>query len=71
MIRGNKRTPNLTAYAGKWVAFSDNKVIAAGSSLPEVMRKLPARTRALKPSLFLVPRQDEGPYVLVTILPLC
>ena len=71
MARGDRRTPDVAAYAGKWVAFSNNKVIAAGSSLPEVMRKLPLRTRALKPSVFLVPRQDEGPYVLVMIPPLC
>ncbi len=72
MSRREKGTPNLTAYAGRWVALSDRKIVAAGSSLAEVMRKLPARSTArLKPSLFLVPRQDEGPYVLVMILPRC
>ena len=66
--RGNKGSPNLAAYAGKWVAFSKSRVIAAGASLPEVMRKVHARKPPLIPSVFLVPRRDEGPYVLV-ILP--
>lgn len=71
MARSDKRTLNVAAYAGKWVAFSKNKILAAGSSLPEVMRKLPPRSRALKPAVFLVPRQDEGPYVLFLIPPAC
>jgi len=67
MTRRTKQTPNLAAYAGKWVALSSNQVVAVGSSLPEVMRKLPARRLRLQPSVFLVPRRDEGPYVLVLI----
>lgn len=71
MARKGKQAPNLAAYAGKWVAFSSNRVVASGSSLPEVMRKLPAAQRRLKPSLFLVPRRDEGPYVLIVLPPEC
>lgn len=58
---------NLALYAGKWVALSRNRVVAVGTSLPEVMRKLPARRPRSQPSVFLVPRRDEGPYVLVTL----
>lgn len=73
MARGVKRFPDLVAYAGKWVAFSDRRVVATGSSLSEVMRKLPASRAASrsKPSVFLVPRRDEGPYVLALIFPAC
>lgn len=65
MTRKGKHAPTLTAYAGKWVAFSNNRVIAVGPSLPEVMGKLSTRTPRPKVSVFLVPRRDEGPYVLV------
>lgn len=71
MARRDKTIPNLAAYAGKWVAFLNNRVVAAESSLPEVMRKLTARATRQKSSVFLVPRQDEGPYVLVIISPRC
>ena len=71
MARRTKRTPDLVAYAGKWVALSRNRVLVAGRSLPEVMRKLPPRAARLRPSVFLVPRRDEGPYVLVMLPPGC
>jgi len=69
MARRAKRFPNLTAYAGKWVAFSKNRIIAVGPSLPAVMRKLPTRTPRRQSSVFLVPRRDEGPYILVIVPP--
>lgn len=65
MIQRTKRIPNLAAYAGKWVALSRNRVVAVGTSLPDVMRKVPPRRPRPQPSVFLVPRRDEGPYVLV------
>ena len=60
-------TPDLARYAGKWVAMSRNHIVAVGASLPEVMRKLPSRRPRPKPSVFLVPRRDEGPYALLII----
>ena len=65
MAKRFKNTTNLAAYAGKWVALSRNRIVAVGTSLPEVMRKVPSRAPRLHPSVFLVPRRDEGPYVLV------
>ena len=60
------KTQNLAAYAGKWVVLSPtNRVVAAGFSLSEVVRKLPPSHSRTSPSVFLVPRRDEGPYVLV------
>ena len=63
--KSSHREPDLAAYAGKWVALSRKRIVAVGSSLPDVMRKLPSRPSPLTPSLFLVPRRDEGPYVLL------
>jgi len=71
MARQRKKTSNLAVYAGRWVAFSNNRVVAVGPSLPEVMRKLSTRSPRLKPSVFLVPRRDEGPYVLVIATSVC
>lgn len=69
--RRRQRTPDLAAYAGKWVAFSKNRIVASGASLPEVMRKVPRPTSRVKPTVFLVPRRDEGPYVLVIVRQAC
>lgn len=66
--RQNGGSPDLAAFAGKWVALSRNRVVAVGASLPDVMRKLPARAPRVRPSVFLVPRRDEGPYVLPVVL---
>lgn len=71
MPKGRKRTLDVAAYAGQWVALSDDRVIEAGASLPDVMRKLPAHRLRRSPSVFLVPRQDEGPYVLVIVRRAC
>ena len=72
MMRRDRRTPDLAAYAGKWVALSKNRVVAVDSSLPELMRKVsPPRRSRLQPSVFLVPRRDEGPYVLAIVRHRC
>ena len=66
MARRLKRTPDLAAYAGRWVAFANDHVVAVGASLPEVMHKVDLRTPRRNASVFLVPRRDEGPYVLLS-----
>lgn len=71
MRRRGQRFLNLAAYAGKWVVLSRDRVVGVGDSLPEVMRNIPAHTSRADSSAFLVPRRDEGPYVLVVIPPLC
>lgn len=71
MSKVRKRTLDLAAYAGRWVVLSDDRVLAAGVSLSDAMRKLPARKPGRTSSVFLVPRQDEGPYVLVIPLRRC
>jgi hypothetical protein len=63
--RTKKHRTNLAGYAGKWVALARDQVIAMAPSLPELMRKVPRQTSRRQPSVFLVPRRDEGPYVLL------
>lgn len=68
-----KQKPNLSLYAGRWVALKKGKVIAAGNTIQDI-KKYVVRERndqtplAELPSAFKVPRKDEGPYVLFFIL---
>ncbi|GEM_PF-1900726 len=55
---------NLERFAGKWVAFLDRQVIESGGTLPSLMEKLKRKKFKQKPSVMLVPRKDEGPYIL-------
>ncbi len=72
MKKVNVSTKNIGQYAGKWVVIDPKKdqIIAVGSTLKEISplvthsvdeKKLPV---GLAPFSFLVPRKDEGPYVL-------
>ena len=58
---------NLERYAGKWVALVDGRVVESAAELPILMRKIKTKRLKRRPSVFLVPRKDEGPYVLITI----
>ena len=54
----------LERYAGKWVAFIEEKVVAFANSLEELEKKIKKIKPKKEPVYFLVPRKDEGPYVL-------
>ena len=54
----------LERYAGKWVAFIEEKVVAFANSLEELEGKIKKIKPKKEPVYFLVPRKDEGPYVL-------
>jgi hypothetical protein len=54
----------VVAFAGKWVALIDGKVIESASSLDMLMMKVRRTKVGRKPSIMLVPRKDEGPYIL-------
>ena len=58
---------NLERYAGKWVALVDGQVVEHAVELPILMRKIREKRFKRRPSVFLVPRKDEGPYVLIVI----
>lgn len=59
-----RRGTDLAAYSGQWVALMGNRVVAHAPSLPAVLAQARRAKRGAKPSFFLVPRKDEGPYVL-------
>lgn len=68
VLQEKRRLKDLARYSGKWVAFIDGKVIASGETLKELMEKVRKKGLEEKVSVFLVPRKDEGPYILVVIL---
>ena len=53
----------LDRYAGEWVAFARGKIVAHGGSLTRLMEKVRGLKKVTKPSVLLVPRKREGPYV--------
>ena len=62
-----RKRQNLNKYEGKWVALVDGKVVESAIGLPILMRKIKERRFRKRPSVFLVPRKDEGPYVLMVV----
>lgn len=54
----------LGRFAGKWVALLDDEVIESAATLSNLMAKVRRRRLTRKPSVMLVPRKDEGPYIL-------
>lgn len=57
----------LDLYAGKWVAFVEEKIVAYHENLSDLMREIDSKGLRKKASVFLVPRKDEGPYVLIIL----
>lgn len=55
----------LAKYAGKWIAVLNNKLIASGHSLFGVTEAIKRKDIKGLPLITMVPRKDEGPYVLV------
>jgi len=66
VTKSNKKVTPLDKYAGKWVAFDeDEKIVAFGNTLEEVANKIEKMKLKKRAVYFLVPRKDEGPYILV------
>ncbi|OHB18448.1 MAG: hypothetical protein A2666_05180 [Parcubacteria group bacterium RIFCSPHIGHO2_01_FULL_47_10b] len=63
----SKSTKNLNRYAGQWVVFVDNAIIAHDKALNEAMSHARKKGLHKKASVFLVPRKDEGPYILTAL----
>ena len=72
MKKVNASTKNIGQFAGKWIVIDPKKekIIAVGSTMKEINhlvthsvkdKTLPA---GQAPFSFLVPRKDEGPYIL-------
>jgi hypothetical protein len=64
LLKTKQKTVPLDKYSGKWVAFIDNRVIAWANTLKELALKIKKMALKKKPVYFLVPRKDEGPYIL-------
>lgn len=72
MKKINVSTKNMGRYAGKWVVIDPvkNQIIAAGETMRDIASLVThaAEEKTLPvgkaPFSFLVPRKDEGPYVL-------
>ena len=62
--KDKKSRINLTPYAGRWVALVNQEVKAKAQSLPALMEQLKKKNIVEKASVMLVPRKDEGPYIL-------
>lgn len=66
-IIAQRKRQNISKYEGKWVALLDGKVVESAMELSMLMQKIKGKRFKKRPSVFLVPRKDEGPYVLVLL----
>ena len=57
MSRGSIRWDKLKMYSGSWVAVADEKVLASGKSLKDVMETVEAIDR--KALVFQVPEEEK------------
>lgn len=72
MKKLNFSTSQIGKFEGKWVAIDTKKqkIIAVGETLKEIAPYVSGKIsekKKIMASAFLVPRKDEGPYVLFTI----
>lgn len=63
LIKTERSAMLLDRYAGEWIAFADGKVVAHQNTLKRLMEKLKNLKNVKKPSVLLVPKKSEGPYV--------
>ena len=63
-VKAKKRVVDLEHYAGKWVAFINNQPVIFEKDLNTLMQKVKKHRFPKEPSIMLVPRKDEGPYIL-------
>jgi len=64
LLKKNKQKISLDRYAGQWVALLDGKIVGAEKTLEKLMKKIKKKKLTKSPSVLLVPREDEGPYIL-------
>jgi len=65
LIKANNTTTSLDKYAGQWVAFADDKIVANEGSLKRLMEKVNKRKRtSKKPSVLLVPKKKEENHII-------
>lgn len=65
LIKINKKSRDLSRFAGQWVAFIDSQIIGSEKDLNKLMENVRKQYPKKEPSVLLVPRKDEGPYILI------
>jgi hypothetical protein len=75
MKKVNVSTKKIDQFAGKWVAIDTikDRIIAVGNELKDIGPLISRSTSDKRPSetmaaAFKVPRKDEGPYYILTII---
>ena len=63
----SKKRVDIDSYAGNWVAFVDDNPVDSAASLNLLMQKVKKRRLPKEPSIMLIPRKDEGPYLLIMV----
>ncbi len=59
----SKHQSEIEKYSGMWIAVWEDKIISVGKTANEVLES--AKKRGIdKPHLTILPRKDEGMYVL-------
>lgn len=66
-LKSGKGKINLDSYAGSWVALVGNRPVACAENLGLLMQKIKKKHLSKAPSVMLVPRKDEGPYILIIL----
>ncbi|MEW5691907.1 MAG: DUF5678 domain-containing protein [Candidatus Hydrogenedentota bacterium] len=65
--KSTRQKINFNSYAGNWVAFIDEQPVTYASTLSTLMQKVKKYRLPKEPSVMLIPRKDEGPYVLILL----
>jgi len=63
-LRTDTKDISLDRYAGEWVAFANGKVVAHGETLKGLMRRVKRKRLRRKPSVLLVPKEDDVAYII-------
>ncbi len=66
-LKSGKGKIDLDSYAGTWVALVGDRPVAWAENLDLLMRKVKKQRFSKAPSVMLVPRKDEGPYILIIL----
>lgn len=66
LLKERKSKVELEQFAGEWVALIETKVVGHSKTLEDLMRNIEKHPLKKKPSVLLVPRKEEGPYILIS-----
>jgi len=65
LLKGKREALDLEQFAGEWIALIENKIVGHNKALKVLMRTISNRSLKKRPSVLLVPRKEEGPYILI------